>query len=482
MSSSVAFSHPSLSLGNVVDPELLVVFRKIQSCKKVIESKKERLDSLVALKRSLEMTANELESMKIETMVIREKFKELNDSIEEAAGQYMDASMSKEMEIQVLKESVQTMDITNIEDSPVDFARSELKTKDLYHQSLKLDSQYFSFEGSSVSEGLSAVENYVRNATKDMRGSSDAVTESVSAQLSHQFENHSLSGTLIITASTTHPGVRLFNRVVFDPKKLVNCWNHLFKDDPIDLEKVASGGKEDKKDPSNTQLIHFIKGAVYGSSFVGMVHLVNNATTVSTPSSEIRAMVEEKIKVDSWLENVSGGFGINDKSLEEVQSMLSARNISSHISMVVMGAIPTIESNKIESGIHKFTNQWKENVPQVFLSGGDEYETIHSLSQESNSMSRVARLEEARFRSVFKGLGEMDKKKNSILDLGSLLRAFTDYVSIVKDRHDRVLGVPIAFRVGQLSKAEIEEIWKDNYFKSKKRVLEEKDQLIDEDY
>lgn len=468
MSATIAFSHPSLVLGNTVDPQLLTLFEKMKSCQEFIDAKKDRLDSLTSLKRSLEMTANELGAMKVDVSRIKDKFKDLNQSISEAAEYYMDTRINKETEIQELKEKVQSLKLSSSLGSPIDMEKSQLITKHLFQQSVKLDSQYFYFEGSNESEGLTAVENYVRNSTQNLKGESENLTKSVTDQLNHQFQNHQLSGTLIITASCTHSGVRLFSPTVFDPKKLVDSWNMNFPNDAIDHHKIRQNLEEDwpKAKRRNGKHLHYIHGAVYGSSFVGMVHLVNNANAVSTPSENIRDIIEKKIQVDSWVENATGGFGINEKSFDEIQSMLSARNISSHISMVVMGAIPTIKSGETAKGVHKFVQEWKDNVPEVFTSKNGEYETFHSKSMESGSMSRVARLEEARFRSVFKGLGEIDEKNNSVMDLGSLLLAFTNYVEKISDPDEEAIGIPIGFHIGKLSKEEIEEIWRANFFRT----------------
>src|SRR3569832_2643234 len=99
------------------------------------------------------------------------------------------------------------------------------------------------------------------------------MTNTVSSQVKQQLQNHSVSGTLIITASCTHSFVKLFEPLVVDADKAVTAWNSIHTSAKLDTEKIVAR----KTDPSNAATqdtdteITLLAGAGYGSSFIGMV-------------------------------------------------------------------------------------------------------------------------------------------------------------------------------------------------------------------
>src|SRR6185503_9700538 len=118
MPSSIPY-HPSLTLGNIADPAALATLLEISGCQTVIDTTYEKLKSFISLKRSIDMTIQELANMNIDTAELVSKSAEIDTSITKAATDYSSVRMEQETKIQELKGKVQMIGVSV--ESPVDF-------------------------------------------------------------------------------------------------------------------------------------------------------------------------------------------------------------------------------------------------------------------------------------------------------------------------------------------------------------------------
>lgn len=463
MPSSIPYNHPSLAIGNIADSRVLGLIKKIDGFQAKIDSAQEKLNSLVMLKRSMAMTMNELADMDIDVSALQQKQEELHSSIASAASDYMAARIDNESQIQQLRDQLGELEIQESMESPVDFSISALKTLPLSAESIKLDSQYFSFGSSMQDDTLANVERFVRSATSNMGDKSGDITNAVSSQITSQLQNHTLAGTLIITASCTHSDVKIFEPLAIDPDKAVSAWNVINgKQSMIDTNALSSGGEIQTGDEQDA--LTLITGAAYGSSFVGMVHILNTDTAMSGNLDQLRAKLDSKLKLGGWINNASGGFGIDDSVLKEVKALMSTQSISCHVSAVVMGALPSMASSKLESGVKKMG---MEISPAALLAGDTEgTETVSSDAEKARAGARIISAQNMRLKAMVSSLGEMDRLSNSMLDINSLMSAFDNYLRDISTRSDKV-GVPVNFYFRKLTRSSIEKLWLNKYYPGK---------------
>jgi len=89
----------------------------------------DHLNSQISMKRSLEMTAQELENLHIDTETLTGKLQEVNKNIDEAAANYAKVRMEQEAILQPLRASAATVNASY--ESPINWMRSEIKKLDL---------------------------------------------------------------------------------------------------------------------------------------------------------------------------------------------------------------------------------------------------------------------------------------------------------------------------------------------------------------
>ncbi|WP_148639400.1 hypothetical protein [Aquimarina longa] len=474
MPTSIPYDHPSLVLGNVIDHKIIEVFKNIDKCQLSIDAARQKLNSYIMMKRSIAMTTNELIDMNIDVTDIQTKQSEMDISIVQSATDYLSSCIENETKIQQFKEQLSTLEISENLESPIDFSLSKITALPLGSESLKLDSQYFSFGSNQQDDTLASIEKHVRNSTDNLGNKSNDIAKAVSSQIHQQTQNHSIAGTLIITASCTHSNVRLFEPLVFDPDKAITVWNSLYgASEMIDTDTIKSEAIVAKeKSPQNTpNKLTVLTGAGYGSSFVGMVHILNSNSTSSGPSDAIIKQINEKLKIGGWIENAVGGFGVSDSFMNDIETMLSTQNVSAHVSMVVMGAVPSIASNKISLGVEKLS-EIDPSLNLMTLSGEKETsESVNSDAEKARLGAQLLTIQNAKTQSLLKGLSKIDHDSNTILDINSMMAAFENYLKEIKNKENNV-GVPINFYLKNLTQKEIKNMWLKKYYPIKKTVSE----------
>src|SRR5262249_31893020 len=136
--------------------------------------------------------------------------------------------------------------------------------------------------------------------------------------------------------------------------KALSAWNRIHpdealrSDDRTRMHAAATASAQEAQDS-----ISFISGVTYGSSFVGMVHFLKTSGVRTGVDEKMAGQIRERLQVGGWLEHASGGFGVDEETLNEVRKILSLQNVSAHISMIVSGALPSIASNEVKLGIGK---------------------------------------------------------------------------------------------------------------------------------
>jgi hypothetical protein len=413
----------SLVLGSIVDKKKLDLVVKIAELQAPADTAQNDLNSLITLKRSIDMTIQEMIDMGIDVSELRLESSIINEQVQKAAVGYGAAKMAAEKAIQPLCASMAAVN-KEIE-SPIDYNRSQLKKMPISSDSMQMNVQYFSFDEDSQSSNshASAVSSFVSESLSYF-GSKESyqASASVQRQVNSQTSRHSISGTLVICITCTHKNAQVFAPFILDVDKAVHAWNKLFPDDMIKTnDPMSIMATQSKEETLAERSFSILSGATYGSSFVGMVHVLNTTRTSTSQSMEsITASLQETFQEGRQFAAASGGFGVVTSLFNSAKNLLSAQNIQSHCSLV------TIPANAARTG------------------------------------QQMAELKNSTIKSALSGLAEVDDGKNKIIDINSMMTAMDEYVNrcVTGDN----LGVPVNYYLKPITKSMITRAWLAKYY------------------
>ncbi|MDR2626687.1 MAG: hypothetical protein LBC40_01475 [Dysgonamonadaceae bacterium] len=441
MSSFLSYNHPSLVLGNIVDTRVLDLSRQINNCLQKIDAAQDRLNSLIMMRRSLDMSVNELSGLNVDVTPIEDRQKELNENISAAAAEYLSKRIENEKTIQELREAMSEPEDSGKMESPLNLSACDLKLRPFAAESLRMDSQYFSFSDNMQEDTIANVEKFIRSSTGSLGDNSKKVVQEVSSQISNQIKNHSIAGTLIITASCTHKYIGMLDPLVIDPDRAIAICN---------TRKLDS--------------LQVISGACYGSNFTGMVHILNSSSQGSGDFEKLQSGLKDKLTIGAWLENASGGFGVNKDLLKDVMVFLSTHSVNCHISIISMGAIPSIKPHDLVFSLPQLSEVNESAIQKIT---GD-YSSVASEASDAKRNSLHVNIHNARIQQLTRTLGKIEQEKMKILDIGTLIEAFENYIAVIGKSDGKMpVGVPTGFYIHELTRQEIADAWQNKYHPKK---------------
>ncbi|QMU63135.1 MAG: hypothetical protein GKR88_01815 [Flavobacteriaceae bacterium] len=357
-------------------------------------------------------------------------------------------------------------------ESPIDFSHTQIKSLPLAVDYMKLNCQYFSFDKNK--QNSESMANTVSTFISESIGSdlgyeaSSKAKASAQTQIHSQYSRHDISGTLVMAISCTHKNANILAPLVLDVDKTFTAWNQLYPDDQI-LPESTSEIKQIANQhifPSDQNVLHVLSGATYGSSFIGMIHILNTSQTKSHELMlSMAASIQEQAKVDGWLANVSGGLGINSTLSTNLKNMLSSQQITSHCTLSVMGVIPSIKANDVKLAVKGFINDDPaKSMRQLALlqnATSEEFSTIDSAAKNARTGGQTVALQQSKIKGVLSGLSEIDTGNNKIIDTNSLMTAMEDYIYKCSSGS---IGVPINYYVKPITKIDIAKLWMAAYY------------------
>lgn len=358
-------------------------------------------------------------------------------------------------------------------ESPLDFNRTEIKKMPLSADSMNMNVQYFSREENSQSSQTQSecIQEFVSSEFKFLGTDfSDQAAKAAASQVNSQYSRHDIAGTLVIAVSCTHKDAALLAPCVIDVDKAIRVWNSMYKDDTIETDSPASIIKiAHDAQTENERVMTIISGATYGSSFVGMVHILNNTRTVSSERiRNIAASIQSQVTAKRWFADISGGFGLNQQFANDMKSLLSTQDIMSHCTITTRGSIPSIKSNQVKLAVQQFSEfdgkAAMENVAALQNATASAKDSVDESAEKARLGQQMVALKNAQIQGVLTGLSEIDSGSNQILDINSLMTAFEDYVDKALAGE---LGVPINYYLKPIPKSQLAQMWVDKYFPDK---------------
>ncbi|EHA46814.1 hypothetical protein MCOR27_002446 [Pyricularia oryzae] len=476
MPSSIPYD-PSLVLANIVGNDALKLVQQISALQAPVDACQEQLNSLLATKRSMQMTCSELSNIGVETSKIKKSIKALDHKIEAAAADYIEEKMEAEEKIQPLRATIRSVHVEM--ETPVDYVKTQIKSMPLASDSISMDVQYFANDSNSeqASSLASSVSSYISGAASVLGNDKAAqMSRAAASQVSDQVSKHSIAGTLVISVSCTHKNAAVLAPLVLNVDKGIKVWNHLFKDDPIiptstsNMLQTAQRGASGKEDGNRFSII---SGMTFGSSFVGMVHILNTSSTAvgeraDTKLSTLQAQFKEQLVDAGWLAHWSGGFGVNESMASSVKSLLSSQNIDSHATMICMGVIPSIVASEVQLGVDKFATfdpkSSLEALSAIQNASVADQDTVKQAADAARTGAQLLSMKNSEMKAALSALAEIDDGKNKVIDVNSMMTALEDYL---KKAAEGTSGVPINYYLKEIDKSMLAEMWVAKYYPGK---------------
>jgi len=466
---------PSLVLGNIVPQEKLDILTAISAAQAPADAAEDTLNSLISLKRSLDMSVQELIEMNIDATDLIKESQDTGKQISQAGAAYAKAVLTSQKAIQPLKAKIRT--VSDSIESPVDFNKTQIKQMPLAADSIKMNCQYFAFDENEQDSSTHAatvaafVSDSVSGGFGDFSGSfSSQAKTSAQEQMNSQHSRHSISGTLVITITCTHKDAVLLAPFIMDPDKAVRVWNAMHPDDMIKTNSIASLMQiMAKQDTKQEKSFNILSGQTCGSCFIGMVHTLN---TTDTKSSEDLYSVAESLQgqfnVSGWFESASGGFGVNSSFSNDAKNLLSSQNISAHCTLTVMGSIPSLKSNNVMMAVQSFSDfdgaSAMKAVQAVQNATADDMTTIDSAASNARTGGQFQSMQTAKVSAALSSLSTIDNQNNKMIDTNSLMDAMEDYVNKCLSGN---IGLPINYYLKPITKSQIAQMWVAKYYPSK---------------
>lgn len=454
---------PSIALGNIVDVERLKMLEEIAKLQAPIDAAERELNSLIELKRSFDMTTQELVNLKIDTDELTEQSKEISSQIKKAAIKYAKVKMNSKKLIQKL--NAQPIVSHNWE-SPLNYERTQIKEMPLSVDSMNMNVQFFSSDkmGDDSSTQSERIQKFINSEFSFLGNTvSDQASKAAASQVNSQYSRHDISGTLVVAVSCTHKNALLLSPCVIDVDKAIRVWNAMFNDDMLKtddpgnmLSAMAKGSTPNEKSMS------IVSGATYGSCFVGMVHILNTSKTISSAEMDsVADKIRDHIKLDKWISDASGGFGVSS----DIGALLSSQEISTHCNITTRGSIPSIQAGNVKMAVKQFTEfdgkSAMERLAALQNATSSDMDSVDSSAEKARVGKQMIALHNAQIQGVLTGLKEIDDGQNKLLDTNSLMNALGDYI-------DKALagkiGMPINYYLKSITKSELAQMWVNKYF------------------
>lgn len=464
---------PSLILGNLVHPDAIAILEEISTLQAAVDGAEDDLNASLQLKNSLGLTIQELTDLAVNTDNLTKKMTEVDATIVTNAGAYADAVIKNMPDIQKMKKTIRN--VHQSPESPIDYNQSQIKIMPLAADSLKMNVQYFSFasEAEGAQSVISKIGGFVSGTLSELGDSFSAQAASqAQSQVSSQRENHDVVGTLVMSVACTHKNASVFAPFIIDVDKAIRVWNMTYPKDKLETTAASmsrTAAAEQASDDSETNSLYLLSGASYGSSFVGMVHVLNTAETQSSQTMmSIASQAQASFEISGWIANASGNIGVDSSFSQDIKNLFSQHRINSHVSLVVMGVIPSIKSNELQTGVQKFADfdgaQMMEKLSTLANVTQSEQQSVAQASSAALAGGKLVALENAKIQSVMTGLDNSDKSSNQMLDINSMMTAFEDYVNKAMGGD---IGVPINYYLKPISKFQLAQMWVAKYFPNK---------------
>ncbi|KAH7304184.1 hypothetical protein B0I35DRAFT_484660 [Stachybotrys elegans] len=439
---------PSFVLISVVNSSALENVSQIAEAQGPVDAAQDNLNALISARRSITMTKTEIKNLGIPTTNLDKNIEALNKQVEDAASADVLAKITAQPKITELRAKIRS--VHNSIESPVDYNRCQIKTLPIASDSMNMDVQCFSFDSNSQDSSTysAQIASYVSKSV-DVLGTENSMKIGAAA------------------SSCTHKNASIVAPFVLHIDKAIKVWNSLFPGQKLDptsgdgMMKIAmSESQEDK------QKFSIISGTTFGSSFVGMVHILRTTSTSSSQSLEAAAVsMQKSMETGAWFARAQGKVGVDAKFAGDVKNLLRQQNVSSHVTVLTMGVIPSMVASDVKIAVEGFTNfDPKANMEAVAAmqnANTDQQASVASMAEASRSNAQSAEMRGKDIQASLSALAEIEETKNKVLDVNSMMTALDDYLRKAAEGN---AGVSINYYLKDIDQMMLAQMWVSKYY------------------
>mmetsp|Transcript_9232 Transcript_9232/g.10537 ORF Transcript_9232/g.10537 Transcript_9232/m.10537 type:complete len:504 (-) Transcript_9232:144-1655(-) len=475
----------TLVMGNLVSLQKIKNLMDVAECEKPQLLAEERMQALMLSNYKMKTISLEMENMNVpaeDLEMLNGELRRLKSSVSKAAISLARETIACQNRMfDVLDQQGQKRIGFGVE-SPMDYSLSKVSQFPLASDTMNFDVQYFSVESrkDSVSAHTSTVTSHIHAKVGAGIKVDAGMAMDVRNTMMSQSSQHSLEGTIVITADCNHRQADIIAPLILDPKKSVESWNMSFPLDRLHTDPVSMYGAA--LPPNDSELekfaedffgqnaMYLLSGCTRGSSFVGFVHILkregtNSSETASIVAGEMKVAIERNMALAS----MSGSFGLGGSVGQSLKNLISTSKIENHCSLVTRGVLPNIAATEMETVIRTLKPNPQEIMEQLSAINNASGMAVESDSskgfQEMGSAARTGQqFQQLNSDFAQKTIGtikEINTKDNKVIDANSLMNALTDYINKAQAG---ACGVPIAFFVKRVTKREVAASYINKYY------------------
>jgi len=472
-------ADPRLSLGCLAKVEFVRHLKELAKAEKPKNTAQELFNSLMLSKRNIENLYHQLKSAGVDVKNLEELQLQMDKSKIEISASAVDlavATITAQSEVKKLKKKRGQTSINAAPASPLDFKASKFIQLPLSSDSMKMDVQYFRNEQNIDRTGshAAAVATYVSNTFSGSRffgpSTNSNLASSAHEVVTKQTRNHSIQGTIIITARCTHRQGTIIDPFILDPIKALSAWNEIYPDDQLETDPETifhtASDKNERLNKEESGVLHMISGATFGSSFIGMIHVLQvEKTNTGQDTGSIAAALESMMTRHLAIVEKSGSFGVTKEFAKGVVQLVSSSKLLNHCSLITEGIVPNIVSNTVTTSVASLKPNAKEIMAQLAAIQGASSDMVNTSMEAMGKKSKIGaqfmKLNSNYLESSVSSLGTHDNEKNKIIDMNSLMTAFEDYV---EKANEGASAIPINYFIREISKCEIAKAYISKYY------------------
>jgi len=188
-----------------------------------------------------------------------------------------------------------------------------------------------------------------------------------------------------------------------------------------------------------------------------MVHLKKVEKTDSKQSaySMARQMKDMMTKYLGIAEQ-TGDYEIAEQLSTNAKELISSSELSNHCTIVTDGIIPNLASPEMATTVTNMKPDAKEIMEQLSAiqaaSDGVVNESMEQMANKAKTGAQFMKLNSDYIKNTVSALGSFDTANNRVIDMNSLITAFTDYIQKAINGN---AGVPTNFNVRDIYKKDI---------------------------
>jgi len=218
--------------------------------------------------------------------------------------------------------------------------------------------------------------------------------------------------------------------------------------------------------PEGDSKMTIISGMTYGSSFVGMVHLLNTTDSkASEAAMSAASSIQAQMKIGAIVASAAGGFGVDSSVGADVKKLLSTQNITAHVTLISMGVIPSMVANDVQLAVKTFSKfdpkSAMETVATIKNATASDHNSANESAEKARTGGSMVALKTADMKAALSELNEIQDGKNKIIDINSMMTALDDYL---KKAASGDCGTPINYYLQDIYKKQLAEMWTSKYF------------------